>query len=314
MWEWAHGDAAGRSGEALVHTLAARVALRAAVPASAVLGSRTRGKIGILMYHRITDRCPDVSTPTWNVTPERFRRQLCGLLARGFRAWPLLKIIDHGRRGLPVPPRTFVVTFDDGYESVYLNAWAVLRELNVPATVFLATSFLSSRTPFPFDDWPAARSARVPVHAWRPLTIAQCSEMAADGLIELGAHTHTHADFRNQPEALEEDLLRCVGFMREQFGAAPLAFAFPYGTSRLGFAGPALAAAAKRTGVACGLTSDRELVDPASDAFEWGRFGVSQRDSAATLAAYLDGWYGLARQARQWLRRPWPPRARSRDA
>lgn len=292
-----------------MQTLAARVSLRAAILASAVLGNRTRGRIGILMYHRITERCPDVSTPTWNVTPERFRRQLRGLLARGFQAWPLLSILDHGRRGLPVPPRTFVVTFDDGYESVYVNAWAVLRELSVPATLFLATSFLGSLTPFPFDDWPDAASARVPDHAWRPLTITQCREMAASGLITLGAHTHTHADFRNRPEALEEDLSRCIGFMREQFGTAPLTFAFPYGTSQLGFAGPALAAAAKRTGVVCGLTTDRELVDPASDPFEWGRFEASQRDSAATLAAYLDGWYSVARQARQWLRRPWLRRA-----
>jgi peptidoglycan/xylan/chitin deacetylase (PgdA/CDA1 family) len=293
--------------EALVHTLAARVALRAAVPARAMLGSRTCGEVGILMYHRITERCPGVSIPTWNVTPERFRRQLRGLLARGFQAWPLLTVVHHGRQGLPVPRRTFVVTFDDGYENVYRNAWAVLRELRVPATIFLATSFLGGRTPFPFDDWPDAGSSRVPPHAWRPLTIAQCREMAADGLITLGAHTHTHADFRTRPDALEEDLSRCVRFMREQFGVASPAFAFPYGTTHLGFAGPVLAAAAQRTGVPCGLTSDPELVDPASDPFEWGRFAVSQRDSAATLAAYLDGWYGLARRARHWLRWPWRP-------
>lgn len=293
--------------EVLVDGLATRVALRAAVPANAVLGSRTHGEIGILMYHRIADRYPDVTTPTWNVTPERFRRQLGGLVARGFRAWPLLKVLDHARHDLPVPPRAFVVTFDDGYENVYLNAWPVLRELNIPATIFLATSFLNSQTPFPFDDWSEAGSGRVPHHSWRPLTVAQCREMAVDGLLELGAHTHTHADFRNRPDVFEADLSRCVRFMHEQFGAASPAFAFPYGTTDLGFAGPALAAAAKRTGVRCGLTSDRVLVDPASDPFEWGRFEVSQRDSAATLAAYLDGWYSLARRARRWLRRPWPP-------
>src|SRR5215468_1230629 len=100
-----------------MHTLATRVALRATVPARAMFGSRSRGDVGILMYHRITECCPDVSIPTWNVTPNRFRRQLCGLLARGFRPWPLLKVLAHGRQGLPVPPRTFVVTFDDGYEN-----------------------------------------------------------------------------------------------------------------------------------------------------------------------------------------------------
>src|SRR5262249_7130361 len=107
--------------ERAARPLAGRVGPRAGGAASAHLRSRTRREVGILMYHRITDHCDDVSTPTWNVTPERFRRQLCGLLARGFRAWPLSKVIDHGRQGRPVPPRTFVVTFDDGYENVYRN-------------------------------------------------------------------------------------------------------------------------------------------------------------------------------------------------
>lgn len=276
---------------------------RAAVPCNALFGSRSTESIGILMYHRVTDHCPGVCEPTYNVTPERFRRQLEELLARGYRAWPLRGVLEYGRRGLPIPERTFVVTFDDGYENVYRNAWPVLRELDVPATVFLATAFLDSETPFPFDDWPAKGSGRVTDAAWRPLRTAQCVDMAASGLVDLGAHTHTHADFRMHPRELEADLSRCIAVIRERFGLTDATFAFPYGVRRMGFVDPALVAAAKRVGVLCGLTADADLVHPKGDPFEWGRFEVTNADSGATIAAWLGGWHNLPRQLQGWLQR-----------
>ena len=53
----------------------------------------------------------------------------------------------------------FAITFDDGFENNYVNAWPVLKELNLPATIFVATKYLDSDVPFPFDDWSAAGSS-----------------------------------------------------------------------------------------------------------------------------------------------------------
>lgn len=271
------------------------LAARAVVPLDRLLGSRAGGALGILMYHRVTDRWPGVPEPTFNVTPRRFREQLEGLLARGFEPWPLRGVLEHRRAAQPLPERAFVVTFDDGQESVYREAWPVLRELGVPATVFLATAYLDGDAPFPFDDWTARGSPRVPAHAWRPLRGEQCAEMAADGLVELGAHTHTHADFRGRPEEFEQDLVRCVEVLAERFGVSSPSFAFPYGVRKLGYTSPALIEAARRTGVTCSLSTEAELADPAGDPFSWGRFEIGDRDSAAAIAARLDGWFDLLR-------------------
>jgi peptidoglycan/xylan/chitin deacetylase (PgdA/CDA1 family) len=277
------------------------LALRAAVPLDRILGSRAAGGIGILMYHRVSDGCAGAPEPTFNVTPRRFREQLGELLARGFEAWPLDRILEHQRAARPVPPRVFAVTFDDGYECVDRDAWPVLRSLRVPATVFLATAFLDRDDPFPFDDWSARGSPRVAAQAWRPLRSEQCREMAADGLVELGAHTHTHADFRGRPPEFERDLARSVGVLADRFGVSAPSFAFPYGVRRLGYASPELVEAAKRTGVTCSLSTEAELVDPAGDPFTWGRFEIGGRDSGATIAARLDGWLDLLRAVRHRL-------------
>lgn len=256
---------------------------------SRLLGSHAGGAFGILMYHRVTPRPARGPAPTWNVTPVDFRTQLKGLLVRGYQAWPLRKILDYSRQGQPIPPRSFVVTFDDGYENNYSQAWPILCELGVPATIFVATAYLDGAAPFPFDNWSAAGSPDVPVESWRPLTTEQCAEMLAQGLIDLGSHTHTHANFRGQPEAFVRDVATSLDVLRTRFGLADATFAFPFG-----IAGPTLIAAARRTGVLCALNSQTRLVQPHSDPFTWGRLVAEETDTGAMLATKLDGWYSLA--------------------
>ncbi len=271
-----------------------RAALRASVPLSRVLGSRGNG-FGILMYHRVIGRTAGMSNPTYNVEPRRFRAQLAGLLRRGYAAWPLRLVLEQMKRGEPVPRNVFVVTFDDGYENVFRHAFPILLELKVPATVFLATAYLGRDEPFPFDDWSAKGSARVPTDAWRPLSIVQCRAMQSTSLIELGTHTHTHADFRNRPEDLRRDLVESQDVLLQEFGLRDATFAFPYGTRSTGFSGPVLSQAAREAGTLCSLSTEEDLVLPGCDPFDWGRLHVHDDDTASTLAAKLDGWYGLFR-------------------
>lgn len=274
-----------------------RLAGWASAPLAKCLPPRHRAAFGILMYHRVADPPPGVSAPTWNVPPARFRRQLVGLLSRGYRAWPLRRVLDYHEVGLPVPRNVFVVTFDDGYENNLTQAYPILRELQIPATIFLATAYLDARQPFPSDDWPDAGSQFVPADSWRPLSTAQCHDLLSDGLIELGAHTHTHRDFRGAPEALEDDLAICRQVLATRFGIDRPTFAFPYGTKKLGFSGAPLSGAARRAGMRCALTTEPDLVLPGDDPFDWGRLTATGDDTAATLAAKLDGWFGLIRGA-----------------
>jgi peptidoglycan/xylan/chitin deacetylase (PgdA/CDA1 family) len=266
------------------------------------------GGLAVLTYHRVIPGNDFRPAPTWNVTPRQLRAQLRGLLARGCRPWPLLRALAHVASGARIPGRVFVVTFDDGFENTYTHAWPILRELGVPATVFLATAYLDSQEPFPFDDWPAAGAAHVPPESWRPLTTEQCREMLAGGLVELGSHTHTHANFRGRPEAFAQDLEVSLEVLRSRFRLSGVPFSFPFGIQDA-----ELVAAARRSGVLCALTTQADLVRSGGDPFTWGRFGVGEDDTPATIALRLDGWYSLARQV--WLRlfRPMLDRAWGRS-
>src|SRR5262249_6119602 len=156
--------------------------------------------------------------------------------------------------------------------------------------VFLVTAYLDHPGPLPFDDWPAAGSDRVAPQLWRPLTTAQCREMLHSGQVELGSHTHTHEVFLGRADELYEDLKRSLEALRARFALTGATLALPFGRWA-----PDLAAAARRAGLLCSLTTRGELVRRDSDPFAWGRFTVEEADTAGTLAAQLDGWCSLAR-------------------
>ncbi len=271
-----------------------RLAGRIGVGLNGMLGSRAGGALGILMYHRVADHVVALPAPLYNVTPHRFREQLTGLRERGFRFWPLSRALAHHASGAPIPRRTVLVTFDDGFGTVSTNAYPVLWDLAIPATVFVSTAYLDTDAPFPFDAWGVAHGSRAPAESYRPLTTKQCCDMLASGRVDIGAHTHTHEDHRGRPDAFRDDVQMSVDRVRTAFGVERVPFAFPVGSRYRGFVDDDLEEAARKTGVTCGLTTEPVLVEAASDPFRWGRFNVFPWDTSVTLAAKLSGWYSWA--------------------
>jgi peptidoglycan/xylan/chitin deacetylase (PgdA/CDA1 family) len=276
-----------------------RVVRGMAVALNEVWGPCERNGFGILMYHRVIEPVAGHPRPTWNVSPALFESQLSGLLKRGFDPWPLARVLEHHENQWPIPRRVFVVTFDDGYQNNFTKALPILQKLRVPATVFLATRYLDSSEPFPSDDWFVSGQPGIPSEAWQPMTTDECRQMQKSGLIELGAHTHSHDDFRGKPGYLRDDLNECCAVLKDKFGIERPTFAFPYGTRWNGFAGDDLIEAARQCDVRCSLTTDAALVTPQSDPFGWGRFVAEDIDTAATLAANLGGWMIAARKIKR---------------
>lgn len=259
---------------------------RVALGLHRALGERPEEAFGILMYHRVAERTSGFSTPTGNVTPARLRSQLQGLLDRGFEAWSMRQILAAVSEGRRVPPNVFAVTFDDGYENNLVHALPILEDLRVPATIYVATAFLDSPGPFPFDNWDGAGSAGVPPVSWRPLSTSQCLELARHELIELGAHTHSHGAFVDNADALADDLSINLAILRDRFGVQRPTFAYPYGAIR-----QEMIDRVRSMDIAAAVTTRARRIRRTSDQFAWGRFTADQRDTAATLAAKLCGWY-----------------------
>jgi len=94
----------------------------------------------VLMYHHVTEAAAPFIP---HVTGKVFRRQIV-YLKKNYRVRTLGRIVDRVKRGETLHPRTAAITFDDEYEDIYYNAFPILKEKNIPATVFIATGFVDT--------------------------------------------------------------------------------------------------------------------------------------------------------------------------
>lgn len=100
-----------------------------------------RKRVRILAYHSCdTEEETTLCGLVGNTTPETLRAHL-DFLARHYRIAPLAAIERH-----EATDRAVVITFDDGYDSIYRNAFPILREYRAPAVVYLVTATIDNQS------------------------------------------------------------------------------------------------------------------------------------------------------------------------
>ncbi|QTH12579.1 polysaccharide deacetylase family protein [Pseudomonas corrugata] len=108
-----------------------------------------RGAGVILMLHRVLGNDRAAELPHRNelcVGPEAFEHLLIWL-QRYFECVPLMTLLLADPATVPDRPRV-ALTFDDGWRDNAMNAFPLLRQYQVPASIFLSTDFIGSRQHF----------------------------------------------------------------------------------------------------------------------------------------------------------------------
>ena len=113
---------------------------------------KNRNAVNILMLHGVMDKSVDDSwEPFWSrISPDFLDRQLKSL-SRYYQFITLDEAIDILSGHKPAIPNAIVLTFDDGYRNNLQYAMPILRKYNAPATIYLATEYVSMQTPFQID-------------------------------------------------------------------------------------------------------------------------------------------------------------------
>jgi peptidoglycan/xylan/chitin deacetylase (PgdA/CDA1 family) len=172
-------------------------------------------------------RPANTQSPRYAVTPQQFREQMSLLAAEGFTSLTLTDL----RSARDLPPRSVLVTFDDGFADIYLSAWPIARELGIKLNLFLCTGLLSGENLEAFGPQNRAdhQSLHHFPHLWRPLKWEEAREMNRAG-VSLGFHSHTHMNFGSLSSAeITADTTRGLLLFEKEVGLRPDAFAFPYG-------------------------------------------------------------------------------------
>ncbi|MDI6782158.1 MAG: polysaccharide deacetylase family protein, partial [bacterium] len=104
-----------------------------------------KGRVTILCYHRVLDdkQIKDYYRPAVAVSVSTFRKQM-ELLQKRYKVISLDDAISLLRKKKLLGNDYLVITFDDGYADNYENAFPVLKEYGLLATIFLTTDYIDS--------------------------------------------------------------------------------------------------------------------------------------------------------------------------
>ena len=172
-------------------------------------------ELPILTFHAIEDQPSVIS-----FSPELFRIGMAKLHKMGYRTLSLLETVDCLCARKPFPDQSFVITFDDGYQSVYEQAFPALQQYDMSATVFLTVG----------EKEVASSTHRLPsLNGRTMLSWNELQEMKRWG-IELGAHTCVHPDLTRLPiEQIEVEIHASKAILEDALGVQVASFAYPYG-------------------------------------------------------------------------------------
>jgi len=171
--------------------------------------------IPILNFHSIDDERSTIS-----FSPHKFQRGLSKLHERGYRTLSLQQATHCIHQKVPFPQDSLIITFDDGFKTVYDQAFPALRRNDMSATVFLTVG----------KNTVNHQSHRLPSHEGRPmLSWHEIREMQQQG-IEFGAHTLTHPDLTRLPlEQVEVELSGSKRTIEDILGIEVGCFSYPHG-------------------------------------------------------------------------------------
>jgi peptidoglycan/xylan/chitin deacetylase (PgdA/CDA1 family) len=111
------------------------------------------GRLCILAYHRVLDDSAagfPFDEGLISATVESFHRQM-EYARRNFDVLTFADLWNCEKQERPWPRRPLIVTFDDGYRDNLTHAFPVLRQLGIPATIFLATGHIGTGRLFWWD-------------------------------------------------------------------------------------------------------------------------------------------------------------------
>jgi peptidoglycan/xylan/chitin deacetylase (PgdA/CDA1 family) len=224
-------------------------------------------RVPILMYHYISrnPRWPaDPIRTGLSVLPRQLASQLMYLQRAGYTTITLDNFVAalHGEGSLPKQP--VILTFDDGYEDFYTNAYPLLQQYNAQATIYIITEKIGA-----------------PGY----MSLGQLRELAASPLITIGAHTRTHPMLATLKPAQSWDELAGSKIDLEQALGVPVHhLAYPAGNYS-----PLILQQARDIGFATAVTTQEGLLQRDDQLLTLRRVRVN---GGADLADFIAGLLG----------------------
>lgn len=162
-----------------------------------------------LMYHHVqsAESAKARNQVALTVRTPDFRAQMQYLKDKSYNVISMQDLSNFFEQGIKPSSKSVLLTFDDGYDDFYTDAYPILREFNYPATVFIPTGLMNNTGYLYWD---------------------KISEMA-NGRILFANHTWSHKNVAAKQDVLKMEISTADVQLNEKGLNVPKVFAYPYG-------------------------------------------------------------------------------------
>lgn len=190
----------------------------------------------ILLYHHVAD---GNEYSRFHVSIADFRAQMQALSDGGYTAIPISWVIEALIDGRALPDKPVVITFDDGHQNVYDNAFPIMQEFGFPGVFYIVANRIHDIPDFVNTD--------------------ALKEMIDAGW-EIGSHTYTHSDVTLGNINVHFEIAQSKTDLEAALSTEVETFAYPYG-SITPFIAQRVISYGYQAGVGLGISATHTLND-----------------------------------------------------
>ncbi len=203
-----------------------------------------------------------------------FKFQLSYMREHGYHFIPLARYVAYKMgKASPPPPRSVIITMDDGHESVYTRALPLIEKYRIPVTLFIYPSAISN--------------------ASYAMTWKQLRTLKATGLFDIQSHTYWHPNFKIEKRRLtpsqynkfvDIQFRHSREVLDKKLGIKVSMLAWPYGIFD-----KELIQEATKDGYTAAFALDGRHAGDSDNIMEISRYLVTDRDSGRLFEDILKG-------------------------
>jgi len=241
------------------------------VPTPAPAASIHQGPtLVVLGYHQFgSDALKGVNT--YRLSPAELRWEFQWIKEHGWTPVTLDQVLAHWEKGETLPDKSVLLTYDDGYRSVFTEAFPVIRQFGYPGVLFLYTDFVK---------WESKLSLR---HS--DIELMEKSGLTAQ------SHSQSHPNMGLLKDQLTSEALSVRlkdemevsrDYLHDKLKSDPKALAYPYGVYNY-----EAVEAARKAGYRMAFTVNPGPNDASTDPFHLHRYLVVHGTSHAKFAGFF---------------------------
>jgi peptidoglycan/xylan/chitin deacetylase (PgdA/CDA1 family) len=226
-------------------------------------------EVVVLCYHRLEGKAGGALS----IEPALFEQQMQKIKDSGIPVIPMQDFLAWRRGEKNIPPKSIIITIDDGYVSGYDVGWPIMKKYGFPFTMYVYLTYIGI--------------------GGKSITWAQLAEMRDAG-VDIGSHTVLHADLKFKPKRLtgsqlpmastvmpmdydtwlKFELTHSKQVIEEKLGIKCSTIAYPYGLNN-----EKVREAAREAGYEAAFTTYGARLGLTTPAMGLGRYDVTTKDA-----------------------------------